>query len=120
MNLPRLLCVCVLLVEGAAPCAKTFAMLVLEAMLVVEEGGGSYHRASIRASALARTFSPTPASIVVDHAKLCGGRNFMAHIFVPDIRGTNNLYYNIIEIGVRARFRELFVISWTWIRQFYH
>ena len=83
------------------------------------EGGGSYHGASIRASALARTFSPTPASIVVDHAKLCGGRNFMAHIFVPDTRGTNNLYYNIIEIGVRARFRELFAITSTWIRQFF-
>ena len=100
-------------------CQRTFAMLVLEAMLVVEGGGGSYHRASIRASALARTFSPSPASIVVDHAKLCGGRNFMAHIFVPDTRGTNNLYYNIIEIGVRARFRELFAITWTWIRQFF-
>ena len=48
-----------------------------------------------------------------------GGRNFMAHIFVPDTRGTNNLYYNIIEIGVRARFRELFAITWTWIRQFF-
>ena len=62
---------------------------------------------------------PQPASIVVDHAELCGGRNFMAHIFVPDTRGTNNLYYNIIEIGVRARFRELFAITWTWIRQFF-
>ena len=94
-------------------------MLVLEAMLVVEGGGGSYHRASIRASALARTFSPTTR---IDRGgsrqAVWGGRNFMAHIFVPDTRGTNNLYYNIIEIGVRARFRQLFAITWTWIRQF--